>query len=243
MEIKTKYTDNVIAGSGYLAPNKKNPHLETLGLYYDFGSSQAVEAICSQLGASPYQSWEIVSGWREIFWRGGLSCLGLTSITSLLNPLDLLELNHTDSGFLTILQADANVGGLEVMDKSGAFVPVHPCPVTLLVNFGHLAKVNYPKLCYYMHVVVVGVGIYNEAWSNGRLCNVKHIVQCREAAVHISIASFLFGPKEEALEAPPEFVDSEHPRLYVPFLSEENRKLRLSASLCGEALELLLIKS
>lgn len=55
MEIKTFYTDNVIAGSGYLAPNKKNPHLETLGLYYDFGSSQAVETIYSQLGASPYQ--------------------------------------------------------------------------------------------------------------------------------------------------------------------------------------------
>ncbi len=94
-----------------------------------------------------------------------------------------------------------------------------------------------------MHLVVVVVGVYNKAWSNGRLCNVNHRVQCREAVVRISIASFLFGPKEEALEAPPEFVDSEHPSLYVPFLSEEYRKLRLSMSLCGEALELLRIKS
>ena len=48
---------------------------------------------------------------------------------------------HTDSGFLTILQDDENVGGLEVMDKSGAFVSVRPWPGTLLVNLGDLAKV------------------------------------------------------------------------------------------------------
>ncbi|KAM0047654.1 putative oxoglutarate/iron-dependent dioxygenase, isopenicillin N synthase [Helianthus debilis subsp. tardiflorus] len=52
----------------------------------------------------------------------------------------------TDSGFLTILQYDEGVGGLEVMD-------------TLLVNLGDMATV----------------------WSNGRLCNVKHRVQCKEA--------------------------------------------------------------
>jgi isopenicillin N synthase-like dioxygenase len=49
---------------------------------------------------------------------------------------------HTDSGFLTILQDDENVGGLEVMDESGAFVSVHPCPGTLLVNLGDVAKVG-----------------------------------------------------------------------------------------------------
>lgn len=48
---------------------------------------------------------------------------------------------HTDSGFLTILQDDENVGGLEVMDKSGAFVSVDPCPGTFLVNLGDVAKV------------------------------------------------------------------------------------------------------
>lgn len=48
---------------------------------------------------------------------------------------------HTDSGFLTILQDDENVGGLEVMDKSGAFVAVDPEPGTLLVNLGDIATV------------------------------------------------------------------------------------------------------
>lgn len=53
---------------------------------------------------------------------------------------------HTDSGFLTILQDDENVGGLEVMDKSGAFVPVDPCPGTLLVNLGDMAKVGHMQM-------------------------------------------------------------------------------------------------
>ncbi|KAB1228198.1 2-oxoglutarate-dependent dioxygenase DAO [Morella rubra] len=125
---------------------------------------------------------------------------------------------HTDSGFLTILQDDENVGGLEVMDKSGAFVSVQPWAGTLLVNLGDLAK----------------------AWSNGRFCNVKHRVQCKEASIRVSIASFVLGPKEAAVEAPPELVDAEHPRLYVPFSYEDYRKIRLSTKLsAGEALELL----
>lgn len=49
---------------------------------------------------------------------------------------------HTDSGFITILQDDECVGGLEVMDKSGAFVPVDPLPGTLVVNLGDAAAVS-----------------------------------------------------------------------------------------------------
>jgi len=48
---------------------------------------------------------------------------------------------HTDGGFLTILQDDEHVGGLEVMDKSGHFVPVDPWPNTLIVNLGDMATV------------------------------------------------------------------------------------------------------
>lgn len=50
---------------------------------------------------------------------------------------------HTDSGFLTILQDDENVGGLEVMDKnSGEFIAVDPMPNTLLVNLGDVGTVS-----------------------------------------------------------------------------------------------------
>ncbi|MBA0640436.1 hypothetical protein Goklo_023372 [Gossypium klotzschianum] len=125
---------------------------------------------------------------------------------------------HTDSGFLTILQDDENVGGLEVMDKSGEFVAVDPLPGSLLVNLGDMATV----------------------WSNGRLHTVKHRVQCKEAKTRVSIATFLLGPKEEAVDPPPELVDSDHPRLYNSFTYEEYRKLRLSTELqAGEALALV----
>lgn len=52
-DIKKRNSD-VIAGSGYMAPSEKNPLYEALGLY-DMGSSQAVQAFCSQLDASPHQ--------------------------------------------------------------------------------------------------------------------------------------------------------------------------------------------
>lgn len=66
-------------------------------------------------------------------------------------------------------------------------------------------------------------------------------MQCKEAAVRISIALFVLGPREAAVEAPPELVDAEHPRLFVPFTFEDFRKLRLSTGLrAGEALGKLL---
>lgn len=49
---------------------------------------------------------------------------------------------HTDSGFLTILQDDENVGGLEVMDNAGSFVAIPPLPGTLLANLGDIAHVS-----------------------------------------------------------------------------------------------------
>ena len=68
----------------------------------------------------------------------------------------------------------------------------------------------------------------------------KHRVQCKEAAIRISIASFMLAPKDEAVEAPEELVDDDHPRLYLPFHCVEYRKRRLSTKLrAGEALELL----
>ncbi|KAM1423146.1 hypothetical protein ACFX2I_005201 [Malus domestica] len=238
MEMKMQNKD-VIAGSGYVAPSKANPLYEALGLY-DLGSSQAVHSFCSQLDASSHQR-EVIEKYAQAEYeqcvdigRKLAESYGLVDSDFLKGWPCQFRINkynytpesvgssgvqlHTDSGFLTILQDDENVGGLEVMDNSGAFVAVDPYPGTLLINFGDVAQ----------------------AWSNGRLCNVKHRVQCREATTRVSIATFLLGPKEEAVEALPEFVDSEHPRLYVPFSYEDYRKLRLSTKMrAGEAIELL----
>ncbi|KAL5980130.1 hypothetical protein ACLOJK_036597 [Asimina triloba] len=124
---------------------------------------------------------------------------------------------HTDSGFLTILQEDDCVGGLEVMEKTGEFIAISPFPCSLLVNLGDVAK----------------------AWSNGRFCNVKHQVRCKEVAIRVSIAMFVVGPMEEAVEAPLEIVGSDALPLYRPFTVEEYRKCRLSTGLrAGEALSL-----
>ena len=126
---------------------------------------------------------------------------------------------HTDSGFLTILQADENVGGLEAMDNaSGKFFPISPMPNTLAIILGDMATI----------------------WSNGRLCNVKHRVQCNEATERFSIASFLLGPVTD-LEPPSEFVDAEHPRLYKPISHEGIRNIRTIKKLVdGEALKLII---
>ncbi|KAJ9541020.1 hypothetical protein OSB04_027526 [Centaurea solstitialis] len=108
---------------------------------------------------------------------------------------------HTDSGFMTILHDDDNVDGLEVMDESDHFILVDPWPGTL-VKLGDIARV----------------------WSNGRFCNVKHRVQCMEATIRISIASFLLGPRG-VIKPLPELVDDDHPCVYVPTTYEESRKI------------------
>ncbi|TQD69720.1 hypothetical protein C1H46_044747 [Malus baccata] len=239
MEIKKQNKDG-ITGSGYLAPSVVNPIHESLGLY-NLGSRQALDNFCSQLNASSYQR-EVIEKYAQAvceqivdvgqklaeslgladndYLKGWPCQFRINKYTFTLESVGSTGLRlHTDSGFLTILQDDEIVSGLEVMDKSGTFVAVDPCPGTLLVNLGDVAQ----------------------AWSNGRLCNVKHKVQFREARIRVSIASFQRGPDEGAVvEAPLELVDSEHPRLYVPFTYEDYRKLRFSANLhAGEALALV----
>ncbi|KAI3794427.1 hypothetical protein L1987_37059 [Smallanthus sonchifolius] len=238
MEIKRRNLD-VITGSGYMAPTTKNPFYEALGLY-NMASRRDIDNFCSQLDTSPHQRETIIKyaeAVHELFARIGNKLaegLGVKNEnTGIENWPCQFRINkyhftpesvgspgvqiHTDSGFLTILQDDEGVGGLEVMNKSGEFIPVDPWPDTLIVNLGDMATV----------------------WSNGRLCNVKHRVQCKEANIRVSIASFLLGP-DEILEPLQELVDDDHPRVFVPTTYEDYRKLRFSTNLhAGEALELL----
>ncbi|CAH2066688.1 unnamed protein product [Thlaspi arvense] len=238
-EVKLRNTD-AIPGSGYLAPSVTNPYYETLGLY-DTTSPQAVDTFCDQLDASSDQ--------REILvkYAAAIDKLAKDLARRLVESYGLVDTNfferwpstfrinkyhfetetvgklgvqlHTDSGFLTVLQDDENVGGLEAMDtSSGSFVHVSPVPNTLAINLGDTATI----------------------WSNGRLCNVKHRVICKEAKTRISIASFLLGPMETDVEVPSKFVDAQHPRLYKPISYGGLRKLRDATKLRdGEALKLI----
>ncbi|PON53392.1 Oxoglutarate/iron-dependent dioxygenase [Parasponia andersonii] len=144
---------------------------------------------------------------------------------------------HTDSGFLTNLQDDENVGGLEVMNKNSEFVAVDPWPDTLLLNLGDVATYFENEDVAYLSNIVISPSllqtVQQSQWQDrelrttwNRLRNGEHFI--------------CMGPKNEAMEAPPEFVDSEHPPLYVPFHYEDYWKLRLSKNkTAGEALELV----
>jgi isopenicillin N synthase-like dioxygenase len=76
-----------------------------------------------------------------------------------------------------------------------------------------------------------------QAWSNGRLHNVKHRVRCVAPVPRISIAMFLLAPKDDGVSAPEAFVDVDHPRRYKAFNYDDYRRLRLSTGeRAGEAL-------
>lgn len=231
MDIK-KNNKDAIPGSGYLAPSAFNPLLQSFGLY-DMGSSQAMHDFCSQLNATPHQR-QIMETYGKAIHDVAVK-LGQKIAESLgifdadfkdwpcqyrINKYSFTSESigslgasvHTDSGFLTILQDDDNVSGLEVMDNSGSFLSVAPFHGALLANLGDIARV----------------------WSNGRFCNVKHRVQCKEATTRYSIATFMLGPRKGNIEAPKELVDHDHPRLYQPFTYGEYRTLRVSINKAGD---------
>ncbi|XP_057802970.1 2-oxoglutarate-dependent dioxygenase DAO-like [Salvia miltiorrhiza] len=127
---------------------------------------------------------------------------------------------HTDPGFITLLQDDDAVNGLEVMDKiTGEFIPLDHIPGSLVINLGDAAEV----------------------WSNGRFYIPKHRVQCRVPTVRRSIGYFGLAPRDGKLETPPEMVDSDHPCRYAPFDFEEYRESTRLGN--GEVLQLFLSKS
>jgi len=239
-DVKRRNAD-VIPGSGYVAPTPKYPLFESFGLY-DSTSLSNVDAFCSLLDA-PSHVRETIKAYAE-----SLHKVIVDIATKLAESMGLKDQNfsewpcqfrtnkynftqdsvgsdgvqiHTDADFLTVLQEDECVGGLEILDPgSGSYVEVDPVPGTLLVNLGDIAK----------------------AWSNGALHNVKHRVQCKATTPRFSFAFFLLAPKDDKVEAPAAFIDSDHPRLYQTFKHQDYRKLCLSTGLrAGEVLSQLLI--
>ncbi|KAL3503028.1 hypothetical protein ACH5RR_037477 [Cinchona calisaya] len=223
----------------YTPPNFASPYFEGLNIR-DMTSPGALLDFLCQLNASPQQR-EIILKYSQALFDlakdvGGkiMEGLGLARLEIFKDWPCRFQMNkynygpesvgstgaimHSDPGFLTILQDDELVNGLEVVNKfTGELVSVDPIPGTLVVNIGDVAQV----------------------WSNGRFCNVTHRVQCYQPTIRISIALFVLGPRNAKVEAPLELVDSDHPRLYNPFDFEEYRNLRTSTkSPTGGALEL-----
>ncbi|KAG8071256.1 hypothetical protein GUJ93_ZPchr0006g44383 [Zizania palustris] len=232
---------DVIDGSGYVAPSAANPLYEAFGLY-DAASPADVDAFCSCLDAPPHAR-EAIRSYAEKMHELIVDVAAKLASSLGLHEEEAQDCSfqdwpcqfrinrynytpdtvgksgvqiHTDSGFLTVLQEDDCVGGLEVADPdTGEFAPVDPLPGTLFVNIGDVAT----------------------AWSNGTLRNVRHRVQCVSGVPRVSIALFLLAPKDDMVRAPEAFVSAERPRRFRTFGYDDYRRLRLSTGeRAGEAL-------
>ncbi|XP_028790522.1 2-oxoglutarate-dependent dioxygenase DAO-like [Neltuma alba] len=238
-EIKKRNVDTVI-GSGYTY-FPLHPVFENMG-FHDFGSSLDIDNFCSQLDASPHDKKiiraygeavqelavdiarkikECVVGLSEAMdfqdWRCNCKMNKYSFTPETVGHVGIHE--HTDPGFLSVVQDDDLVDGLEVLHPpSGSFVPVPPLSGTFVINLGDVAHV----------------------WSNGRFPDVIHRVQCKEGRTRISIVTSLQAPRHGDVEVAKEFVDSDHPPLFMPFNFERYIESRWTKNIRnGEALDLL----
>ncbi|GJU86873.1 2-oxoglutarate-dependent dioxygenase DAO-like protein [Tanacetum coccineum] len=233
-EIKMR-TVHIELGKGYVERNLASPFFEG----FSIDDISLPGEFCDRIDASPHQR-EIIKKYikaiRELARLLGLKLMEGSGLSGDLFDGWCCQLRmnkyhfcpesvgstgvpiHTDPTFLTILQDDENVNGLQLTDKnSGQFIPVDPIPGTLVVNIGDIGK----------------------AWSNGRYWTAKHRVHCFEPKTRYSIALFVLGPNDKMIEAPSQFVDLEHPRYYVPIDPKKYRDVRVTHQVrTGVALEL-----
>jgi isopenicillin N synthase-like dioxygenase len=104
---------------------------------------------------------------------------------------------HTDYGGLTLLSQD-QVGGLQVLAKSGQWVTAHPVPDTLVVNIGDL-----------MH-----------RWTNARFSSNPHRVINASGRERYSIAVF-FDPHPDTIVDPRDLLDDKQAAKYPPIACGE----------------------
>jgi isopenicillin N synthase-like dioxygenase len=99
---------------------------------------------------------------------------------------------HSDYGCITLLWQD-EVGGLEVLHKSGSWVSAVPLPNTLVVNVGDLLA----------------------RWSNDRFASTNHRVVNRSGRERFSIATF-YDPTFDSIVDPMDFGVAKGESLYEP---------------------------
>ncbi|PKU80994.1 Gibberellin 3-beta-dioxygenase 4 [Dendrobium catenatum] len=241
IEVKLHNTEKIISGSGYVAMNAQpdmTQFFESFGIY-DAASYEDVQTFCSLLNASPSQR-EIISEYASKLHSLSMDiaskisdCLGVVDF-SFQEWHGLLSLHnykftkesigsvaavaHTDSSFVTIIQEDGNVGGLEIIGSTGNFETIDPVSDSFFIIVGDMGTV----------------------WSNGRLHNVKHRVVCKEGLERFSNVFFLLAPKNYMIQPQAEFIDLQHPKLYDAVNFKEYRRVRqASRSLTGQLLPFL----
>ncbi|MED6204187.1 hypothetical protein PIB30_006943 [Stylosanthes scabra] len=142
-----KLNKSVFPETGYRPPSETSPFYESLGLYDLHKDPQVLHDFCTQLAVSPKQR-ETIEAYTEAIHELAASVLQkmaeslgvvgidfkdwpftFRSIKYSFNPENIGSAGvpiHTDIGFLTLLQDDEKVGGLQMIDHSSSFKDVPP---------------------------------------------------------------------------------------------------------------------
>ncbi|XP_020208930.1 2-oxoglutarate-dependent dioxygenase DAO [Cajanus cajan] len=235
-EIKMR-NKSIIPESGYVPSTVTSPLYEGLGIYDMYSSPHALQDFCSQLNVSPHHR-QILGAYGQAIHdlasnvsQKMAESLGIMSfdfkdwpfifriIKYNLTPQDIgttaAEL-HSDTGFITLLQDDEIVSGLELLDDSNSFKKIPTKPGSFLCIIGDVGH----------------------AWSNGNFFNVRHRVQCKETINRYSFGAFMLASRDGNVEAPAKLVELDHARVYCPFKYEELREFRITTGKkTGEVLD------
>ncbi len=114
--------------------------------------------------------------------------------------------DHTDFGCVTLLWQD-DVGGLEVLSRTGAWIAATPIPGTLVINVGDLLA----------------------RWTNDRYRSTRHRVVNRSGRERFSIATF-YDPSFKAMVDPRDFGVSEAESRYPPVTAGAHILGRINSS-------------
>ncbi|RDX58420.1 2-oxoglutarate-dependent dioxygenase DAO, partial [Mucuna pruriens] len=237
MEIKVR-NRSVIPDSGYVPSSEGvTPLYEGLGIYDMKSHQNAVEDFCNALKASPQQR-KIIEEYSQAIYDLESSISQKMAESLGINDTDFKDwpfifrvikynftqetlgnigiLLHSDPEFITLLQDDETVGGLELKDGSNTFKAIPTQPGSFLCIVGDVGHV----------------------WSNGRFFNMKHRVLCKEVATRYSIGAFMLSPRSGIVEPHEKLVDANHKRLFSPLKYEDLRQFRITTGKrAGEFLE------
>lgn len=114
---------------------------------------------------------------------------------------------HSDYGAITFVAQDAT-GGLEVLNRSGQWIPAAPDPACFVVNIGDLMA----------------------RWTNDRYVSTPHRVVNRSGRARFSLATFFDPHPDTAIAAIPSCVDPGQKPLYPATTCGEHVLSRFSAA-------------
>ncbi|XP_020203808.1 2-oxoglutarate-dependent dioxygenase DAO [Cajanus cajan] len=224
-DIKKRNKSAILPEDGYVSLSVTSPVYEGLGIYDMHSSPHEVQDFFSQLDVSPHDR-QIIEAYGQ-----AVHDLAASLAQKLARTLGIEDINfkdwpsffrimkynfspetmgsvgahlHSDTGFITILQDDETVSGLEMVDDSNTFKTVPPKSGSFFCIIGDVGR----------------------AWSNGKFQNAGHRVICKEPNARYSLAIFMLSPRDGHVETPTKLVDVDHTQLYRPFKFKEIEQIK-----------------